>query len=304
MAYRDIYSQWQSDPEGFWMGASRAIDWTRSPSRAFFDQGPVGEWFADGMVNTCWNAIDRHVAAGHGDRIAVIHDSAMTGQVARMTYAELQDRVARLAGVLAAHGVGMGDRVIIYMPMIPEALQAMLACARIGAIHSVVFGGFAAHELAVRIDDAQPKAILAASCGLEPNRTVPYKPLLDKVGLTYTQYIAMVALSDKDELTVSALGEKLFLESNTLTPILKKLEQMGYIKRHRDPADERQVRVSLTPAGKKLIEQDLSVSLIEATELGDEFPVVQKTVSRLRDNLLRNTQAGREKKRGSPAPSR
>ena len=180
MAYRDIYSQWQSDPEGFWMGASRAIDWTRSPSRAFFDQGPVGEWFADGMVNTCWNAIDRHVAAGHGDRIAVIHDSAMTGQVARMTYAELQDRVARLAGVLAAHGVGMGDRVIIYMPMIPEALQAMLACARIGAIHSVVFGGFAAHELAVRIDDAQPKAILAASCGLEPNRTVPYKPLLDK----------------------------------------------------------------------------------------------------------------------------
>lgn len=131
-----------------------------------------------------------------------------------------------------------------------------------------------------------------------------YKPLQDKVGLTYTQYIAMVALSDKDELTVSALGEKLFLESNTLTPILKKLEQMGYIKRHRDPVDERQVRVSLTPAGKKLIEQDLSVSLIEATELGDEFPVVQKTVSRLRDNLLRNTQAGGEKKRGSSAPSR
>ncbi|EJN09455.1 transcriptional regulator [Bradyrhizobium sp. YR681] len=118
-----------------------------------------------------------------------------------------------------------------------------------------------------------------------------YKPLLDKVGLTYTQYIAMVALSDEDEVTVSALGEKLFLESNTLTPILKKLEQTGYIKRYRDPADERQVRLSLTPVGRKLIEQDLSVSLVEATGLGDEFPVVQQTVSRLRDNLLRATKA-------------
>ena len=180
MAYRDIYEGWQSDPEGFWMKASRAIDWTRSPTRAFFDQGPAGEWFADGMVNACWNAVDRHVQAGHGDRLAVIHDSAMTGKVERLTYAQLQDQVARLAGVLAAHGVGKGDRVIIYMPMIPQALQAMLACARIGAIHSVVFGGFAAHELAVRIDDARPKAILAASCGLEPNRVVPYKPLMDQ----------------------------------------------------------------------------------------------------------------------------
>lgn len=124
-----------------------------------------------------------------------------------------------------------------------------------------------------------------------------YKPLLDKVGLTYTQYIALVALSDEDEQTVSALGEKLFLESNTLTPILKKLEQTGYLRRHRDPTDERQVRISLTPAGRKLIEQDLGASLREASGLGDEFPVVQKTVSRLRDNLLRNTQAGDEKKR-------
>lgn len=124
-----------------------------------------------------------------------------------------------------------------------------------------------------------------------------YKPLLDKVGLTYTQYIAMVALSDEDELTVSALGDKLFLESNTLTPILKKLEQMGLIKRQRDVADERQVRVSLTPAGKKLIEQDLGGAVIEATGLGADFPVVQTTVSRLRDNLLRNTQAGGAKKR-------
>jgi DNA-binding MarR family transcriptional regulator len=124
-----------------------------------------------------------------------------------------------------------------------------------------------------------------------------YKPLLDKVGLTYTQYIAMVALSDEDELTVSALGEKLFLESNTLTPILKKLEQMGYIDRQRDPADERQVRVSLTTRGRKLIEQGLGDSLIEATGLGGEFPVVQATVSRLRDNLLRHTQAGDGKKK-------
>ena len=123
-----------------------------------------------------------------------------------------------------------------------------------------------------------------------------YKPILDAVGLTYTQYIAMVALLDEDEQTVSALGDKLFLESNTLTPILKKLEQMGYIKRHRDPADERQVRLSLTPVGRKLIEQDLSVSLIDATGLGDEFPVVQKTVSRLRDNLLRATKADDEKR--------
>lgn len=180
MSYQDLYARWKADPEAFWMQAADAIDWTQPPSRAHFDQGPAGEWFADGMVNTCWNAIDRHVAAGHGDRLAVIHDSPMTGSVSRLTYAELQDQVARLAGVLAARGIGKGDRVIIYMPMIPEALQAMLACARIGVIHSVVFGGFAAHELAVRIDDAKPRAIIAASCGLEPGRVVPYKPLMDR----------------------------------------------------------------------------------------------------------------------------
>ncbi|WDA12075.1 propionyl-CoA synthetase [Paracoccus marcusii] len=180
MSYQDLYARWKADPEAFWMQAADAIDWTQPPSRAHFDQGPAGEWFADGMVNTCWNAIDRHVAAGHGDRLAVIHDSPMTGSVSRLTYAQLQDQVARLAGVLAARGIGKGDRVIIYMPMIPEALQAMLACARIGAIHSVVFGGFAAHELAVRIDDAKPRAIIAASCGLELGRVVPYKPLMDR----------------------------------------------------------------------------------------------------------------------------
>jgi len=176
-------SEWQrsiDDPEGFWMDQAHTIEWDRAPSRALHDLGgPVPEWYADGLVNTCWNAVDRHVVAGHGDRLAVIYDSPVTGIVKRITYAALQDRVARLAGALKARGVEQGDRVIIYMPMIPEALDGMLACARIGAIHSVVFGGFAAAELAVRIDDAQPKAILAGSCGIEPGRIVPYKPLLD-----------------------------------------------------------------------------------------------------------------------------
>jgi len=176
-------SEWQrsiDDPEGFWMDQAHTIEWDRAPSRALHDLGgPVPEWYADGLVNTCWNAVDRHVVAGQGDRLAVIYDSPVTGSVKRITYAALQDRVARLAGALKARGVEQGDRVIIYMPMIPEALDGMLACARIGAIHSVVFGGFAAAELAVRIDDAQPKAILAGSCGIEPGRIVPYKPLLD-----------------------------------------------------------------------------------------------------------------------------
>jgi propionyl-CoA synthetase len=180
MGYRSTYTRWQSDPEGFWMGLADAIDWQRKPSKALFaEKAPIYEWFSDGMVNTCWNAIDRHVAAGRGAQTAIIHDSPITGTKHRITYSELLDRVARLAGALRVKGVGKGDRVIIYMPMVPEALEAMLACARIGAIHSVVFGGFAANELAVRIDDARPKAIIAASCGLEPGRIVTYKPLVD-----------------------------------------------------------------------------------------------------------------------------
>jgi propionyl-CoA synthetase len=180
MDYRDVYAQWQADPEGFWMAQAGAIDWVRPPSQARGATAEGGtDWFADGLVNTCWNAVDRHVEAGHGARVAIIHDSPVTGSVQRITYAELRERVARLAGALARQGVVKGDRVIIYMPMVPEALEAMLACARIGAIHSVVFGGFAAAELATRIDDARPKAILAASCGIEPNRVVHYKPLLD-----------------------------------------------------------------------------------------------------------------------------
>ncbi len=180
MGYRDVYQSWQQDPEAFWMQAAQAIDWVRPPSKALFaDNAPIYEWFSDGLVNTCYNAVDRHVEAGNGERVAIIHDSPITGTKHRITYAELQTRVARLAGALRARGVGKGDRVIIYMPMVPEALEAMLACARLGAIHSVVFGGFAANELAVRIDDATPKAIIAASCGLEPGRVVDYKPLLD-----------------------------------------------------------------------------------------------------------------------------
>ena len=181
MGYKDVYAAWKADPESFWLGAAEAIDWIRAPGRALDpDRAPFYEWFSDAEVNTCWNAVDRHVLAGRGDQLAIIHDSPITHSTKGITYADLQRRVAQLAGALRAKGVTKGDRVIIYMPMIPEALEAMLACARLGAIHSVVFGGFAANELAVRIDDCTPKAIIAASCGLEPGRVVHYKPLLDK----------------------------------------------------------------------------------------------------------------------------
>ncbi len=180
MPYSDVYDGWKSDPDSFWMDAAKAIDWDKIPSKALFDENaPIYEWFSDGMVNTCFNAVDRHVQAGRGDQTAIIYDSPVTGTKAKITYAELLDKVASLAGALVAKGVTKGDRVIIYMPMVPEALIAMLAVVRIGAVHSVVFGGFAAAELAVRIDDCTPRAIIAGSCGIEPNRVVPYKPLLD-----------------------------------------------------------------------------------------------------------------------------
>jgi propionyl-CoA synthetase len=180
MGYQELYAKWKADPEGFWMDAAGAIDWVKRPDLALdASRAPIYEWFADGMANTCWNAVDRHVLAGRGNQLAILHDSPVTHLKKGITYKELQTRVASLAGALRAKGVGKGDRVIIYMPMIPEALEAMLACARLGAIHSVVFGGFAANELAVRIDDCTPKAIIAASCGIEPNRIVHYKPLLD-----------------------------------------------------------------------------------------------------------------------------
>ncbi len=179
MSYAEVYKAWQDDPEGFWMAQAEAIDWDRKPSRALFDdKAPLFEWFSDGLVNTCWNAVDRHVES-RGAQTAIIYDSPVTGTKRHINYRELRDQVARLAGLLRDRGVTKGDRVIIYMPMVPEALVAMLAVTRIGAIHSVVFGGFASNELAVRIDDAKPKAIISASCGIEPGRTVAYKPLLD-----------------------------------------------------------------------------------------------------------------------------
>ncbi|WGW05506.1 propionate-CoA ligase PrpE [Tropicibacter oceani] len=180
MGYNDVYQAWKADPEGFWMEQAKAIDWVEAPKQALYDRGDhIYEWFADAKVNTCWNAVDRHVENGRGEQTAIIYDSPITHTKREISYVELRNRVANLAGALRAKGVEKGDRVIIYMPMIPEALEAMLACARLGAVHSVVFGGFASNELAVRIDDAKPKAIIAASCGMEPGRVIHYKPLLD-----------------------------------------------------------------------------------------------------------------------------
>ncbi|HEX2527387.1 MAG TPA: propionyl-CoA synthetase [Geminicoccus sp.] len=179
--YREVYERSLTEPESFWAEAAAALDWDRRWDRVLnFDRPPFYRWFEGGMLNTCFNAVDRHVAAGRADQLAIIHDSPMAGSTRRITYGELKDLVSRFAGVLTAQGVAKGDRVIIYMPMVPEAAVAMLACARIGAIHSVVFGGFAARELGTRIDDAKPVLIVSASCGIEPNRVVPYMPLLDE----------------------------------------------------------------------------------------------------------------------------
>jgi len=196
MGYKEIYNGWKNDPESFWMTAAVAIDWVKKPSKALFsDKAPLYEWFCDSEVNTCYNAIDRHVLNGRANQKAIIYDSPVTDTKYSITYSELHEKVATLAGALLAKGISKGDRVIIYMPMVPEGLISMLACARIGAIHSVVFGGFAANELAVRIDDAKPKAILAASCGIEPNRIVEYKPLID----------AAIKLADHEPQTVVIL---------------------------------------------------------------------------------------------------
>jgi len=178
--YDEIYNRSINDPEGFWSEAAEAVHWTKRWDKVV-DQSnpPFTRWFPGAELNTCYNAVDRHVEGGRADQTAIIYDSPVTGTVATISYRELQTRVAALAGVLASQGVGKGDRVVVYMPMIPEAAIAMLACARLGAIHSVVFGGFASNELAVRIDDAQPKAIIAASCGIEGAKVLPYKPLLD-----------------------------------------------------------------------------------------------------------------------------
>jgi propionyl-CoA synthetase len=178
--YVEVYAQWKRDPEGFWAEAARAVDWYK-PWDKLFDPyaGQYGRWFVGAECNTAYNCLDRHVERGRASQKALIYDSPVTSTQRSFTYAELRDEVATLGGVLQDLGVKKSDRVIIYMPMIPEAVIAMLACARIGAIHSVVFGGFAAPELATRIDDARPVAVLSASCGIEPGRVVRYKPLLD-----------------------------------------------------------------------------------------------------------------------------
>ena len=178
--YFGIYQGWKDNPEEFWRAASVAIDWTQRPEKIFdAEAGVYGRWFPDAETNTCYNCLDRHVERGRGGQNAVIYDSPMTGKTASYTYEKVLSEVKALAGVLLSLGVEKGDRVIIYMPMIPEATFAMLACARIGAVHSVVFGGFAASELATRINDSQAKLIITASCGIEPGRVIAYKPLVD-----------------------------------------------------------------------------------------------------------------------------
>jgi propionyl-CoA synthetase len=179
--YHDVHARSLADPERFWGEAAQEIDWI-TPPKTIFDasMGLYGRWFVDGVVNTCYNALDRHIASGRADQVALIHDSPLAKTVTKLTYADMLHEVQTLGAIMQEMGVGKGDRVVLYMPMVPEAMIAMLACARIGAVHSVVFGGFAAKELATRIEDAKPKLILSASCGLEPGRIVQYKPLLDE----------------------------------------------------------------------------------------------------------------------------
>lgn len=180
-AFEDTYRRWREDPAGFWGEIGAGIEWDRPPDASLdADAAPGGRWFPGGRLNVCREALDRQVREGRGAQAAIIHDSPVTGTVRTLTYDELLDATARFAGALRRQGVGTGDRVVIYMPMVPEAVVAMLACARLGAVHSVVFGGFAAHELASRIDDSAPTVVCAASCGIEPNRVVEYMPLLER----------------------------------------------------------------------------------------------------------------------------
>lgn len=187
-SYQTEYRRWREDPEGFWANIAESIHWYRKWDQVLdSSRAPFYKWFTGGMVNTCYNVLDAHVKNGRADQPALIYDSPVTNTIKSYTYRELLDQVALFAGALRQHGVEKGDRVIIYMPMVPETMIAMLACARIGAIHSVVFGGFAADELATRINDASPKLIVSASCGIEVNRVIPYKPMLDKAIATATQ---------------------------------------------------------------------------------------------------------------------
>lgn len=206
--YADAYRESIEDPQGFWGTAARAIDWTTAPHTVLDGSAaPLYRWFPDGVLNTSYNALDRHVIAGRGEQAALQYVSPVTGARQTLTYAQLLERVAQFAGSLESLGVGAGDRVVISMPMIPEAVIGMLACARLGAVHSVVFGGFAAEELALRIDDARPKVILSASCGIEPNRLVPYKPLLDEALELATHRPDACVILQRDQLTAD-LGDR------------------------------------------------------------------------------------------------
>ena len=206
--YAAAYQHSMSASQEFWLQAARALEWEQPPSRALdATEPPMYRWFPDGQINVCHNALDRHVAAGRGDQLALVHDSPVTGTVTRFTFTELRDTVATFAGVLRDLGVTQGDRVVIYMPMVPEAAIAMLACARLGAIHSVVFGGFAPPELAARISDASPKVVVAASCGIEGQRIIEYKPLLDRaLELTNHQPEHCVVLQRPQ--AIASLGER------------------------------------------------------------------------------------------------
>ena len=204
--YSEVYAAWKADPHGFWADAASAIDWFERPARIFEPAGGTyGHWFPDGVTNTCHNCLDRHVEAGRGEQPAFIYDSPVTRRIERISYAELLADVKAMAAIYRNLGVDKGDRIIIYMPMIPQAAIAMLAAARIGAVHSVVFGGFAANELAMRIDDCQAKLVVSASCGLEPGRTVAYKPLLDQAIETASHKPAHCLIYQRDMLAASMI---------------------------------------------------------------------------------------------------
>ena len=204
--YQAIRAAAHENPRAFWEQAAQDVSWIEPPKVTLDDSNPpFYRWFVGGKINGCYNAVDRHVEAGRGAQTAIIYDSPVTDTIAHISYAELQDKVAHLAGAIAARGIGYGDRIIIYMPMIPEAVIAMLACARIGAVHSVVFGGFAAAELAKRIDDATPKMILTASCGIEPSRIIAYKPLIDEAIETATHKVSDVILMQRSQCDASLI---------------------------------------------------------------------------------------------------
>jgi propionyl-CoA synthetase len=207
-SYYDLYRQSLAEPETFWLAAAKALDWDTEPTRALDDgAAPLYRWFPDGVLNTCHNALDRHVDGGRGEATALIYDSPVTGTKASFTYRELRDEVATFAGALVGLGVGKGDRVLIYMPMVPRAVVAMLACARLGAVHSVVFGGFAPRELASRVEDAAPKVIVAASCGIEPTRVVEYKPIIDEALASTTHQPDTVVVLQREQ-APATLGER------------------------------------------------------------------------------------------------